>query len=72
MNINLSYNQFTISNYTFKSTESNTVSYVSSPISKNIENDESQFSDSTAYGRFLRFNNPLISYDYKCGNYLGI
>lgn len=22
--------------------------------------------------RFNRFNNPLISYDYKCGNYLGI
>lgn len=22
--------------------------------------------------RFTRFNNPLISYDYKCGNYLGI
>jgi len=23
-------------------------------------------------GRFLQFNNPLISYDYKCGHYLGI
>ena len=22
--------------------------------------------------RFTRFNNPLVSYDYKCGNYLGI
>jgi predicted membrane chloride channel (bestrophin family) len=22
--------------------------------------------------RFTRFNNPLISYDYKCGNYIGI
>jgi hypothetical protein len=22
--------------------------------------------------RFTRFNNPLISYDYKCGHYLGI
>jgi hypothetical protein len=33
---------------------------------------EERFSDSTTYGRFLRFSNPLISYDYKCGNYLGI
>lgn len=29
----------------------------------------SEFSTSL---RFTRFNNPLISYDYKCGNYLGI
>lgn len=29
----------------------------------------SEFSNSL---RFTRFNNPLISYDYKCGNYLGI
>lgn len=48
------------------------INYVSAPIVKNNENSESQFSDSTAYGRFLRFSNPLISYDYKCGNYLGI
>jgi len=23
-------------------------------------------------GRFNRFSNPIISYDYKCGHYLGI
>jgi hypothetical protein len=22
--------------------------------------------------RFSRFTNPVISYDYKCGNYIGI
>lgn len=30
----------------------------------------SQFSEDSSF-RFTRFNNPLISYDYKCGNYIG-
>jgi len=30
------------------------------------------FSENSVSYRFNRFSNPLISYDYKCGNYLGI
>ena len=30
------------------------------------------FSETSNNARFTRFNNPLISYDYKCGHYLGI
>ena len=48
---------FTTDNLTINnSTESNTVLF-------------SETSNST---RFTRFSNPLISYDYKCGHYLGI
>jgi len=32
----------------------------------------SSMSETTTSFRFTRFNNPLVSYDYKCGNYLGI
>jgi hypothetical protein len=32
----------------------------------------SSMSEMSTSLRFTRFNNPLISYDYKCGNYLGI
>jgi heme/copper-type cytochrome/quinol oxidase subunit 1 len=34
-----------------------------------MKNNLSETSNNT---RFTRFNNPLISYDYKCGHYLGI
>ena len=37
--------------------------------SNNFTNSMSELSTTL---RFTRFNNPLISYDYKCGNYLGI
>jgi hypothetical protein len=29
-------------------------------------------SETSNNARFTRFNNPLISYDYKCGHYLGL
>ena len=32
----------------------------------------SSMSEVSTSFRFTRFSNPLISYDYKCGNYLGI
>jgi len=46
--------------------------------SENVNNgsmlwiNEYAMSESSSSFRFTRFNNPLISYDYKCGNYLGI
>jgi hypothetical protein len=53
-------------------TTKESVKFQTSSITPNSSNSEDKFSDSTTYGRFLRFSNPLISYDYKCGNYLGI
>jgi hypothetical protein len=32
----------------------------------------SDFSEKDGISRFSRFSNPIISYDYKCGNYIGI
>jgi heme/copper-type cytochrome/quinol oxidase subunit 1 len=45
--------------------------YTDSLNTTNVENNTG-FIETTNYQRFLRFSNPLISYDYKCGNYLGI
>jgi hypothetical protein len=38
----------------------------------NTENLPFFFSESSNSYRFLKFNNPLINYDYKCGHYLTI
>jgi hypothetical protein len=35
-------------------------------------NSDNLMTESSNSFRFTRFNNPLISYDYKCGHYLGI
>jgi hypothetical protein len=37
-----------------------------------LQTTNSSMSEISTTLRFTRFNNPLISYDYKCGNYLGI
>jgi hypothetical protein len=41
-------------------------------ISDTISNTTSSLSEVSNSYRFNRFSNPLISYDYKCGHYLGI
>jgi hypothetical protein len=40
--------------------------------SSNFDSSNTLFSETSNNVRFTRFNNPLISYDYKCGHYLGI
>lgn len=43
--------------------------------SKNINNFDplsSDYSEKDSISRFSRFSNPIVSYDYKCGNYIGI
>jgi heme/copper-type cytochrome/quinol oxidase subunit 1 len=43
--------------------------------SKDVSSSESlisNFSEKSSAARFSRFSNPIISYDYKCGNYIGI
>ena len=49
----------------------NKVLFSSENINSSAQNDEVQMSELTNNIRFTRFNNPLISYDYKCGNYIG-
>ena len=40
--------------------------------SSNADMSNTLLSETSNNVRFTRFNNPLISYDYKCGHYLGI
>jgi hypothetical protein len=67
-----------ISNANIKVSLSDNNSSDTSFTSENITNLDSlqtfssSMSEVSTSLRFTRFNNPLISYDYKCGNYLGI
>jgi hypothetical protein len=47
------------------------VSYSSDNIYSNMDTKYS-FLEQESLSRFSRFSNPVISYDYKCGNYIGI
>ena len=49
----------------------NKILFSSENINSSPSNDENQMSELSNNIRFTRFNNPLISYDYKCGNYIG-
>jgi hypothetical protein len=60
-----SVNLYTVNN------DSQTVLFSSKDISSN-ESLISNFSEKSTAVRFSRFSNPIISYDYKCGNYIGI
>jgi hypothetical protein len=58
---------------TDSSTQDNTL-FTSENITNvdSLQTFNSSMSEISTSLRFTRFNNPLISYDYKCGNYLGI
>lgn len=71
-NTNINISMFNYDTYMTRVTTKESVKFQTSSITPSSSNSEDKFSDSTTYGRFLRFSNPLISYDYKCGNYLGI
>jgi hypothetical protein len=76
-NINIlpSFNTFLSGNINTSSTLNRTgVSYTSENLNtQDLGNiSKSSMSELSTSLRFTRFNNPLISYDYKCGNYLGI
>lgn len=47
------------------------ISYSSENI-YNAINTKYSFLEQESLFRFSRFSNPIISYDYKCGNYIGI
>jgi len=72
LNTNINLNQSYSSIYTSLVSTKEVTKFQTSAITPESSKGEERFSDSTTYGRFLRFSNPLISYDYKCGNYLGI
>jgi hypothetical protein len=70
-NINLDFLNF-ITVKTLLNTDSNIVSYNSNNIMSLGEVSNLTLMENSNNFRFLRFYNPLISYDYKCGHYLGI
>ena len=71
LNTNLSLPYISINLYSYINTSEKSVQFQTSSLDTSVSTGDA-FSDSTTYGRFIRFSNPLISYDYKCGNYLGI
>jgi hypothetical protein len=55
----------------YNSSNSNTINYSSNNMYTN-PNPMYSFLEQENLSRFSRFSNPIISYDYKCGNYIGI
>lgn len=76
LNTNLNLNLATTNTYKNQTNTSfeNTTSFTSDNILSTDSSDlsSSMMSELSSTFRYTRFNNPLISYDYKCGNYLGI
>ena len=86
-NVSKCLKDFLAMNFTINSTLASNMSVVSndSTVNKGVVFSSENMTNSTVEStftssmselstglRFTRFNNPLISYDYKCGNYLGI
>lgn len=74
---NASFNSFPMStisnNVSTVHTNSSKHNYIF--LSKNVPNiysSTANYSEQDLISRFSRFSNPIISYDYKCGNYIGI
>jgi len=77
-NINLNLSTYTSSTKhtisSFGDEQSNlTLSYSTDNLNSLVSNDSTNtlLSETSSNVRFTRFSNPLISYDYKCGHYLG-
>jgi hypothetical protein len=68
LNVNNTLNNLKNGGYTESVSK---VLFTSENINSNSQVDENQMSELSNNIRFTRFNNPLISYDYKCGNYIG-
>jgi hypothetical protein len=71
-NFNLLPNLYNVRSLKETNSETNQVEYSSDNILYSNDNTTSLTSELSNSFRMVRFNNPLISYDYKCGNYLGI
>jgi glycogen synthase len=68
LNVNNTLNNLKNGEYTENVSK---ILFTSENINSNSQVDENQMSELSNNIRFTRFNNPLISYDYKCGNYIG-
>jgi hypothetical protein len=68
------FKAFFVTNYSYEKKTSSSTNYTTNNLnaSSNIDMSNTNFSETSNNVRFTRFNNPLISYDYKCGHYLGI
>jgi hypothetical protein len=71
-NFNLVPNLYNVRSLNDTNLENNQIEYSSDNILYNTSTTNSLTSELSNSFRMVRFNNPLISYDYKCGNYLGI
>lgn len=56
---------------TSSNTAGSSINYFSSDVASQGDIKYS-FLEQSSLSRFSRFSNPIISYDYKCGNYIGI
>lgn len=78
LSMNFSFNAQTNVKSNFNAYDNNTTTQATNFSSENMVSSSSDntftssMSELSSGLRFTRFNNPLISYDYKCGNYLGI
>jgi hypothetical protein len=71
-NFNFSFSSLTSYVYTTnQEIAANKINFESNDISTNQENIYTQLDSSSNFRNNL-FTNPIISYDYKCGHYLGI
>ena len=69
------FKSFFSSNYSYdQKTSTSSTTYSTNNLNSSLDLDTSNasLSETSNNVRFTRFNNPLISYDYKCGHYLGI
>jgi len=63
---------YNTSNYNLENTNNTGIEYNSGNITPNGSLVNFLTTELSSNFRYNRFNNPLISYDYKCGHYLGI
>jgi hypothetical protein len=67
------YTLFNLNTTNLQTVSNNDTSMMFSAKDTNFsESNVSSFSETSTAVRFSRFSNPTISYDYKCGNYIGI
>lgn len=71
LNLNTSFNLYTNING-YNQNNLTTTNYTTETITLNSVINNSLTTEISESIRFTRFHNPLISYDYKCGHYLGI
>ena len=74
INLNLFKNLFKSNHYSESKQAITPINYSTDNLNSSSTFDASNttFSETSNNVRFTKFNNPLISYDYKCGHYLGI